>query len=824
MTIQEKKQKKSDYVKIIISGIVQGVGFRPFLFNFLSKFPVTGSIQNTGNLGVTLNLYRQTQEFHFSNFFEQLKMQLPPIAYIEEISMFYTEKQPEVDYSKLSIIPSNPGTGKGLTLPPDIAICPNCVKELNDPHAKRFFEYPFIACAECGPRFTIMRSLPYDRPNSTVDVFPFCPECNAEYHNSANRRFHAQTFNCKNCGPFFYRHNSFQVKSEKQVKNSHVLDEMVADVLNSKIIAVKGIGGVNLICRADDEKIIEILRERKRERKYKPFAVMFPHLSAVKQYFDLPLSSANALNSFRRPIVLLKKPSENSKKRQLPKNIAPGLPNVGVILPYMGIHYYLFQKLGDIPIIFTSGNESSVPMAVTNKEILEDLATLADNTYLHNRDIFQRCDDSVLRPVLENHIPIRRSRGYVPEYIKLPFAVRDGSIIAVGAELNNTGAISRGPRIFPTQHIGNVKNLATYEFLDGAIRHMQRLLQINPEEIYAVAHDLHPLFQSTKLANLYHREFNVPLSAIQHHHAHLAALLVDHQIKPEEKIVAITADGVGYGADGNVWGGEILVGNYESMERTAFITSFPMIGGDLCAKYPDRMLFSLLLSVAVKRNEMHDLSWWESRHSFSSQLPQRKIETQYIFNQFLQTLQNEEINKKSIKPLTSSLGRCLDAIAAGFDVCHIRTYRGEPAMRLEGFIWENEPSNVSPIQKDLSHYIQGNQLKIDELIYDTLIFYWNNVSEFTSNPGKKKALARWLVESIAKIFARKAVEIARERKITKIGFTGGVAYNEIITRLLKDEIESEGLEFLVHRNIPAGDAGISIGQIAITAAKYHKKV
>ncbi|MHA1886818.1 MAG: carbamoyltransferase HypF [Promethearchaeota archaeon] len=808
----------TDYVEIVITGIVQGVGFRPFLYNFLSQFPVTGSIQNTGNLGVTLHLYRKSHSIQFSDFFKRLKENLPPIAYIEEISIRYVEKQPGIDYSKLTIIPSNPGTGKGLTLPPDISICPKCLQEFNDPSSSRFYEYPFIACAECGPRFTIMRALPYDRPNSTVNIFPFCEACNNDYHQPSNRRFHAQTFNCRECGPYFFQADSQQSKTGIPPLNEHVLDQIVDDLINSKIVAVKGTGGVNLICRADDSQVINTLRTRKRDRKYKPFAVMFPTISTIKRYFDVSSNSEKELQSFRRPIVLLNKPKDSSTKEKLPNNIAPGLPNVGVILPYMGIHYYIFKKLGEIPIVFTSGNESSLPMAITNEEIMLELAQLADNIYLHNREIYQRCDDSVLRPLLGNHIPIRRSRGFVPEYYKLPFEVQNGSIIAVGAELNSTGAISRGQRIFPTQHIGNVKNLATFEFLESAIRHMQTLLQIDPSEILAVAHDIHPLFQSTKLANIYHEEFKAQIYPIQHHHAHLAALLVDHQIQLNEKIVAITADGIGYGTNGSAWGGEILVGDYISAERAAWISPIPMIGGDLCAKYPDRMLLSLLLTVAAKRQELGKLSNWEERHPFSSHLPHGKLEANYIFKRFL--LQNEPDIQSTI-PKTSSLGRCLDAIAAGFDVCHIRSYRGEPAMRLEGYIWNAAPLDEPPIDQDISYYLDGNHLKIDELIYDTLMVLWSKQTE--GRKDYKVRLARWLVETTARLFARKAVEIARSQQISRIGFTGGVAYNEIINKILQHEISKAGLEFLIHKTIPAGDAGISIGQIAITAALLQQK-
>lgn len=818
-----KAFSQADFVDIVISGIVQGVGFRPFLFNFLSKYPIAGTIQNTGNLGVTLHLKRLNKNVQFEELFQKLKKEIPPIAFIEQIKLMEAVPHPNIDYSQLRIIPSNPGTGKGLTLPPDIAICTSCLKEFKNSLSNRFYEYPFIACAECGPRFTIMRSLPYDRQNSTVDIFPFCDSCNKIYNDPENRRFHAQTFNCTECGPFYYHYipNTPILK----ISQHKIMDEIVEHIKNSKIIALKGIGGVNLICRADDQNAIASLRERKRDRKFKPFAVMFPDESTIHEYFNVSSSSLQALRSFRRPIVLLPKLSKSTQNHHLPENIAPGLPNIGVILPYMGIHYYIFEKIGNIPLIFTSGNVSSHPMATANEEIVQEIGILADEIYLHNREIYQRCDDSVIRPVMNHHLLIRRSRGYVPEYFKLPFPTKKGSILAVGAELNSTGAISRGDRIFPTQHIGNVNNLATFEFLDKALSHMQNLLQINPDEIHTIVHDLHPLFQSTKLAKIYHNKLNNSIISVQHHHAHLASLMVDHKLSINEEIVVIAADGIGYGIDGTAWGGEILLGGYLSVSRMAWINPIPMIGGDLCAKYPDRMLMSLILNVAAKRGELENLNTWESRFPFSHFLSHGTMEAKYIFQQIEQihpTNKNKTQDFKKI-PLTSSFGRCLDAIAAGFDVCHLRTYRGEPAMRLEGFIWDinGEDAKNFDFLQDLSKYTDGNKLNIDEMIYDAMLFVWSQKNKL--HEADKRKIARYLVEMIARIFARKAIKIAVSKGINKIGFTGGIAYNEIITRILNEEILKAGLEFLMHRMVPPGDAGISIGQIAIAAAKYQKK-
>ncbi len=803
------------FAKITITGIVQGVGFRPFLFNFLRKYPITGQIQNTGNLGVTLHLKLATANTSFAEIFDALKNQIPSVAFIEEISMMEELPNPDVNYSGLTIVKSNPGTGKGLTLPPDIGICKTCLQDFNNSSVSRFYEYPFVACAECGPRFTIMRALPYDRPNSTVDIFPFCEECEGDYKNFDDRRFHAQTFNCKQCGPFYYKYVPDQ--SPPSHPQIGVLDDIVIDIKNSKIVALKGIGGVNLLCRGDDEKAIDRLRDRKRERKFKPFAVMMPNMEKIQEYFNVSPEQNKLLQSFRKPIVILPKKDGNIG---LPENIAPGLPNIGVILPYMGIHSYLFNKLGNIPLIFTSGNVTSIPMAIENQVIGDQMSHLADSIYLHNREIYQRCDDSVIRPLGNSNLLIRRSRGYVPEYYKLPFKSAFPSIIGVGAELNSTGAISRQDRIFPTQHIGNIRNFDTYEFLEQSLHHMQQLLQIDGHEIEAIGHDLHPLFYSTKLAHSLKKQLvdssspsNQPnLFGIQHHHAHMASLMVDHKMEIDERMVAIIADGVGYGADGTSWGGEILYGGYTEAHRKANIRPIPMIGGDLCAKYPDRMLLSLCLNVANKRNEFDFINSLNNVHNFSQYFPHDKEEYNFIVKQF----QNSIDDNNNHFPMTSSLGRCLDAIAAIFDVCHLRTYRGEPAMRLEGFIWNHSRQKFV----DLDQYVVKNQVAIDELIYDYIQILISSRQE--KNTKDRQILARSLVEDIALLFAKQAINVAEREGVQRIGFSGGVAYNEIITRVLQKHISKANLQFLQHKDVPPGDAGISIGQIAIIAANRDK--
>ncbi len=800
--------------KIIITGIVQGVGFRPFLYNFLRSYQLKGSIQNTGNLGVSLELQSADDDFDFQYLISELKENIPKMAFIEEIRILPLSNARQVNFGQLQIIPSNEGIGVGLTLPPDIAMCDKCLQNFNDKSNSEFFQYPFISCAQCGPRFTIMESLPYDRENSMMKNFPFCEECKKIFSNIDDRRFHAQTFGCNSCGPHYFDKISNIEPNQKDLPK--IIEKMTETIRVGQIVAIKGIGGVNLVCRADKKESIQTLRSRKKERKFKPFAVMMPDLETARKYCEIPKEFEAILTSFRRPIILLKK-----KDGTLPENIAPGLPNVGVILPYIGLHYQIFEKLGKIPLVFTSGNVSSLPMAIKNTLIKKQMLHLADEIYLHNRKIYQRCDDSVIRPVLNVPTLIRRSRGYVPEYYKLPFKTGLKSIIAVGAELNSTGAISRGERIFPTQHIGNVRNLDTYEFLGNAILNMQHLLKITDMEIDAITRDMHPLFQSSKLALKLLDSFKKPKNdkendikiwPVQHHHAHLASLMVDNNMTLDSEIIAITIDGIGYGSDKQPWGGEILRGNYSSFERVGHLKSIPMVGGDLCAKYPPRMLLCTLMNSDGYKENPEIIDELTSNLKLNQYFPQGNQELKYITNQFNQN--NGNILSKH--PHTSSFGRYLDAISSLFNVSQLRTYRGEPAMRLEGFIWNGTPRTYF----DLDNYISGNVILSDQLL-------WDYTDLLLSQPkfGRKKEqqdLARSLVTDISKLFAQIAIKNAEIAGIKEIGVSGGVAYNDIIMQVLKSEVEKKGFRFLQHKNIAPGDAGISIGQIASTIAKIKK--
>ena len=795
-----------DHVIIILSGIVQGLGFRPYLFRELKKREITGTIRNAGNLGVVLDL-QLPDNILSKDLIMELKQNSPQLARIDKTNVVGMSKNEIqlIDFSTLTIVPSDSSIGAQITLPPDISICDTCLEEYSNSKLPRFYRYDFIACAACGPRYTIMKSLPYDRKNSSMEEFPFCEGCEHDYTTIKNRRFHAQTFSCNHCGPYY-----FLFSNKIKTPDPFSINEAIKSILDGSILAIKGIGGVNVVCRADQNAVVEKLRNRKRERKYKPFALMVSSIEMARKYVEISPLEEELLTSYRRPIVLCKKKSDSNTNIVGGvdfNSIAPGLPHVGIILPYMGFHHRLFQILGDVPLVFTSGNVSSLPMAISNDNIIKDLEGIADEFLLHNRDIVQRCDDSVVRVVAGYPQFIRRSRGYVPEYISLSFGLKLKSILAVGAELNSTGAISKGEKIFPTQHIGNVRNVETYQFLKTTLAHLQSLLQISDEEITAVVKDLHPNFISGRLADDIVKTKSIQnIHRIQHHHAHLASLMVDHQLGLNEKIVCITIDGVGYGEDGKSWGGEILFGGYKEFTRAGHLIPVPMIGGDLCAKNPFRMLLSVLKHLEIHGNLSFSIEDFISNYDLVRALPQGNLEYK-----FLSKMSAERISKE---PLTSSFGRILDVIAALGSICFKRTYRGEPAMRLEGYLELQYPyTRNKQKENELQKYMRGDTIRSDLILHDAM------AQLLKTNFSDLKQVLRGIVEDISILFATSAVNYAKNQHISKIGISGGVAYNELIVSTIKKIVQGEGLIFLQHKDVPCGDAGISVGQIAIAASK-----
>ena len=787
-------------VEINISGIVQGVGFRPFIFNLARSIGLKGYILNRGNAGVRLVLQGEPNTIDI--FIESIQEKRPKISFIETIEV--NEISPEKEFSDLKIKKSEKGRGISLTLPPDVAICDNCLNEMRDPTKPNYYMYPFIACATCGPRYTTVTELPYDRERSTMQEFPFCESCNQEYSDFDNRRFHAQTFACSKCGPNYKLYN----KLREEISNGSFKQAIIESANRIKeggVIAVKGIGGVHLVCLAEDDEIILKLRERKGKRKYKPFALMIPNINVIKDTFHVTKKERDILTSFRRPIVLLER--KNELKNEFISNwVAPGLNNVGFMLPYTGIHHLLFDIIGEKPLVYTSGNKSSIPMGVENDKIFDQLQHLADFFLLHNRKIHQRADDSVLRIHDDKIKLIRRSRGYVPEYISLPFEVGLAGALATGPELATTGAVLRRNRIFPTQHIGNVTHLETYEFLKDALFHMKNLLQIQDSEVEFIACDAHPSFITTNLAKELSAQYDAPLYPIQHHFAHVLGLMAENKIHLDEKIIGISTDGIGYGDDGNVWGGEILLTDYRGYERVAHLEYQPMIGGDRCTKYPARMVVSIIL----KKLGIEASSEIFNKIGLENDLEYKETELKTMISQFERA--NNTFPSENI-PLSSSTGRIFDCVSYLLGASTIKTYRGEPAMRLEGLASQGNSQNVDlelTTSKKNNYYI----INTSDLIIDII--------SMLENPKiKREDIAAKFQKAIGTAYADLAINIADKEGISKIGLTGGVAYNQMFSKTVKERVIQKGYAFLEHNLIAPGDAGISTGQLIGALFKHQ---
>jgi hydrogenase maturation protein HypF len=787
-----------DSVIVDIEGIVQGVGFRPFLYNLALEHGLKGWIMNRGNAGVRLRL--EGEKDSIDRFMGEIDQKKPRIARVDSISVEHVT--PTEHFYGLAIKESEEAKGPSIVFPADIATCDACIADMTGKvpggKANKYYMYPFVACANCGPRFTTVADLPYDRAMTTMVDFPLCDRgaltCKQEYEDPKNRRFHAQAFSCPNCGP-----NYFLADHEGHVLSRELdaLKQAVKKLKDGKIVAMKGIGGVHLVCDAANDRAVHYLRERKGERKFKPFAIMVQDIAAARRLVYMSDVEERALVSHRRPILLLKrKPSVD-----ISAHVAPGLNSVGIMLPYMGTHHILLQYCkgqGLGPLVFTSGNQSGLPMAITNEDIVAQLGSLADCFLMHDRRIEQRCDDSVGKAIGDALLLIRRSRGFVPEHIPSPVDTGGKAVIAVGPELHSTGAILKGNKLFATQYIGNVVNLETQEYLDAAIGHFRKLLRVADGEIAAIACDAHPLFHSSTWAKELATSVRTKLYPIYHHNAHCAALALDNKLDPSEPRVYITCDGVGYGVDGNAWGGEIFTGPLHDMQRAAHLKNVPMAGGDAAVKYPARMLAAFLHGKLARR-EIESLFADRLIYEFKGGREELKI----ILDQL-----DEGCNL----PLTSSTGRLLDAMSVALGACSEMTYEGEPAIRLEGMV--SPGSAVDPVlsksyQDTFITKEQGNSIEMD--LSGAFPFLIQKTNRYTG-PSDRGRHALAFQVAVGKYLGNAAVDIAKRDGIKSIGFTGGVAYNEFIFTAIHDTIEAAGLDLIHHKNLPPGDGCVSAGQ------------
>ena len=823
--------------QILVEGIVQGVGFRPFVYRIATEASLNGYVRNLGNV---VEIILQGSHQDMEEFLFNLQNKLPPIAKINNIETRDLNEEDEKfsSYTDFTIKESADDFAGTSVIPPDVAICDNCLEEINDPQNRRY-KYPFNACTDCGPRFTVIEKVPYDRDNTTMEDFPLCDECEIEYTNPLDRRYHAEAACCEDCGPSLklLKNTGGDGDSAIEIDCEDPLKETARLLDEGKILAIKGIGGTHLVANVKIKETVDLLRQRL-GRKSQAFAVMSPDIETIKTFAVMSKEEEKTLKSKERPIVILKK----SEDYDFADSVSPDLHNIGVMLPYAPLHHLLFNETDTPAYIMTSANVPGEPMMITNEEIVKNLSKIADYYLVHNRRILNRCDDSVVRFRNDELAFIRRSRGYTPEpydlsgkYTYLNEEFDNLNILALGPELDVTFTIIKNSKAYVSQHIGNTNKYRTYQFLKEAIEHMMQITKTDSFDL--IACDMHPQFFTTQLAREYAEKYDCPLIQVQHHHAHGVSLINDHVLNKTDldektsaemeisqdyeksellensgEMIIIASDGVGYGDDGGAWGGEILYTDIKSYKRMASLMPQKMPGGDLCTKYPARMLAAILSNPNsdYERDKYGEENVQElMERNYLDAFPHGKMEIASLFKQIERNL-NVGIN--------TSTGRCLDSIAAALNICHERSYEGEAPMKLESAAFNYLKMNDSDKLNDYPIIIKDHD---DRRVLDTtaILRYVIDKLEEGEDIGRIAAAGQ---EAVSIGLAKIAIEAARDCGIDTVGVTGGTFYNEAITAHIKDCIENAGLKFIQHTNSCPGDGSVSLGQAIVAGINFKK--
>jgi hydrogenase maturation protein HypF len=707
-------------------------------------------------------------------FIAGLRASPPPQAVIERVE---TNLLPPVGYSSFIIEASRQGD-EFVLISPDICICADCLNELQNPDDRRW-AYPFINCTNCGPRFTIISDIPYDRPKTTMSVFTMCPHCNQEYHDPADRRFHAQPNACPVCGPQLEmaRNGSRPAEAPLEGEPIEVARRLLAE---GAIVAVKGLGGFHLACDATNAGAVATLRERK-QRVDKPFAVMSLDVETVRRYCQVSEGEAQLLESPARPIVLLRRKPGSP----IAGEVAPANNNLGVMLPYTPLHYLLLGDRGTpvpLALVMTSGNMSEEPIAIGNQEALERLSPLADYFLLHNRDIYVRCDDSVTRLFRGREAMIRRSRGCAPFPVRLDLDLKE--ILACGAELKNTFCLTKGTYAFLSQHIGDMENYETFASYQASIEHFQKLFRVNPQ---AVAYDLHPDYLATRYALELAEAQGLRRVPVQHHHAHVVSCMAENGV--DEEVIGVALDGTGYGTDGHVWGGEFLLADCRRFRRLGHLKYVPLPGGEAAIRRPYRMAASHLLSAFGEEALDLPLELWAQIEGTELALIRRMMAA------------------KVNCPLTSSCGRLFDAVSALLGVRGVVNYEGQAAIELEMLAAEG-----------VDEAYDWSRPASYPIIIDPAPVLRGVVSDLRRGVDRAVISAKFH-NTIADIIVGVS-EAARERTgVNRVALSGGVFQNVYLLGRTLDELESQGFDVLIHHRVPTNDGGIALGQAVIANAR-----
>ncbi|NWF77734.1 MAG: carbamoyltransferase HypF [Chloroflexi bacterium] len=763
---------------ISVRGVVQGVGFRPFVYGLAVKHNLKGWVYNTSE-DVRIEVEGQAQAIE--RFEQELRTKAPPLACIENVTIEYHAPR---GYKRFEIRQSQAQEGKYQLISPDVATCQACLGELLDPEDRRY-RYPFTNCTNCGPRFTIIEDMPYDRPQTTMRYFQMCPQCQAEYDNPLDRRFHAQPNACPKCGPqvqLVDNQGNLVTESNPIAVASQLLKE-------GKIVAIKGLGGFLLACDATNDDVVKTLRQRKK-RSSKPFAIMVTNTEEAKKHCYVSPEEENLLTSPQSPIVLMRWREDSSVSRE----VAPNLRFLGIMLPYTPLHHILLRDTG-LPLVMTSGNLSEEPIARDNDEALRRLSGIADYFLIHNRDIYSRYDDSVAIVERGTGQLVRRARSYAPYPIRLPFQAKQ--VLGCGAEEKNTFCLTKDNYAFLSQHIGDMENMETLEHFDSTLSLYKRLFHVEPE---IVAHDLHPDYLATKYAQEL-SESGLKLVPVQHHHAHIASCLADNGL--ESLVIGVAFDGTGMGADGNIWGGEFLVADYRNFTRVGHLEYLPLVGGAAAIKRPYRTAIGYVLTLLGENAlstviaTLNEVKGKQSQLASIGQVTEVEIE-----------IIKRQIERKINSPLCSSMGRLFDAMSALLGIRGEIDYEGQAAVELEMATYDEACAGV---QESYPYRIlEDRGVRIVQL-RDLL----SAVIEDLHQGVSKGRISVKFHNTVARMINEMCLLIAEETSITHVALSGGVFQNRLLLRKTVNLLESNGFRVFTHRRVPCNDGGISLGQAVI---------
>jgi hydrogenase maturation protein HypF len=766
--------------RILVQGIVQGVGFRPFVYGLALRFGLVGFVLNDSN-GVTIEVEGAARDL--DSFLQALHKEVPPLARIDTVTSEQLTPRYETTFT---IAHSQPGNERRALISPDTATCDDCLRELFDP-ADRRYGYPFINCTNCGPRFTIVQDVPYDRDKTTMRVFLMCPICQAEYSDPLNRRFHAQPNACPTCGPYVELLDWTESTRNElpREQGANPITRAAQRLALGTILAIKGLGGYHLACDALNAEAVQRLRQRK-HREAKPFALMVPDLETARQLCHVSDAEAALLQSRQRPIVLL----EQLPDCMVAPGVAPAYATLGIMLPYTPLHHLLLRAFAEaIPqtrpavLVMTSGNRSDEPIAYRDDDAQARLASIAEGMLVHNRAIHMRCDDSVTRIAAGGMQFFRRSRGYAPEPILLPFDL-PVPLLACGGHLKNTFCLGKGRQAFVSHHIGDLENLETLTSFREGIEHFQRLFDIFPA---AVAYDLHPEYLATKYA----LDMDIPQKiGVQHHHAHIASVLAEHSL--QGPVIGVAADGTGYGTDGAVWGCEIMTSDLVGFERTAHLAYVPLPGGEQAIHQPWRM-------AAVYLAQAYGDSFLALDIPFVQQLDRSKWR-----------ILSHMIARGLNCPPTSSLGRLFDAVAALLGIRDEVYYEGQAAIELEMLAVNMEQAESYPFA------IRDGE----PAVLDVAPLIRAIVSDIQQRVPVPQIAGRFH-RSIAELLMTACLKVRERSGIKTVALSGGVFQNRLLLEQLVARLQEMAFEVFINRRVPPNDGGLSFGQLAVAAARLR---